>query len=265
MAPPSHRQDPGPEGVRVRADGDTGVVEWSSASGGALADALSRASDEALAHGLRRLEASVPDWDHPVIRALHRAGFRREGRLRDAWRNDDGSHSDLLVYARLATDQAYGAHGFTAVMDSVLPTKRVIGHVVFTDPVGRVLLLETRYKSDWELPGGIIEPGEPPALGAEREVREELGIDIRLGQPRLVDWMPPKLGWSDAIEFIWYGGTLASGSRFELPDLEISAYHWSARPEIPRRVTDLSARRIDLVLGAAGFLFTVDGFPHPPT
>ncbi|HET9127060.1 MAG TPA: NUDIX hydrolase [Propionibacteriaceae bacterium] len=259
-----HPLDPDAAGVRIRVDGDSGVVEWvRAAEGPGLAEALAGAADAALgAQGLRRLEASVPDWDHVAVRALHRAGFRREGRLRDAWRNPDATHSDRLIYARLAGDRAHGAHGFTAVMDSVLPTKRVIGHVVFTDPHGRVLLLETRYKDDWELPGGIVEPGEPPVLGAQREVREELGLEVRLGQPRLVDWMPPLLGWSDAIEFIWYGGTLAAGRRFDLPDLEISGYHWATRAEIPRHVTELSARRIGLVLDSSGFVFTVDGFPH---
>ena len=264
MVTPPHPLDPDAAGVHVRIDGDSGVVEWvPDAEGAGLAEALRRAGDEAFAvSGLHRLQAVAPDWDHVAVRALHRAGFRREGRLRDAWRNGDGTRSDLLVYARLAGDRTGGAHGFTAVMDSVLPTKRVIGHVVFTDPSGRVLLLETRYKDDWELPGGIVEPGEPPVLGAEREVREELGIEVHLGQPRLVDWMPPLLGWSDAIEFIWYGGTLAADRRFELPDLEISSYHWATRDEVPRRVTELSARRIDLVLQASGFVFTVDGFPH---
>lgn len=266
MPPSPHPLDPDAAGVRVRIDGDTGVVEWlPEAEGPGLAEALILAGDEAFAVlGLHRLQASVPDWDHVALRALHRAGFRREGRLRSAWRNTDGSRADLLVYARLAGDRTQGAHGFTAVMDSVLPTKRVIGHVVFTDPAGRVLLLETRYKSDWELPGGIVEPGEPPVLGAEREVLEELGIHVRLGQPRLVDWMPPLLGWSDAIEFIWYGGTLAADRTFELPDLEISTFHWVARDEIAPHVTALSARRIDLVLHAPGLLFTMDGVPHPP-
>ena len=31
----------------------------------------------------------------------------------------------------------------------------------------------------WEFPGGKIEPGETPAQAAVREIREELGMDIR--------------------------------------------------------------------------------------
>ena len=58
----------------------------------------------------------------------------------------------------------------------MLPKKRLIAHVLIRDPAGRVLLCETQFKQDWELPGGIVEPGEPPRVGANREVTEELGL-----------------------------------------------------------------------------------------
>ena len=45
--------------------------------------------------------------------------------------------------------------------------------------------------SDWELPGGIVEPFETPRQGAIREVAEELGIDLAVGRLLVVDWMPP--------------------------------------------------------------------------
>ncbi|TIC81984.1 (deoxy)nucleoside triphosphate pyrophosphohydrolase [Nocardioides sp. GY 10127] len=32
----------------------------------------------------------------------------------------------------------------------------------------------------WELPGGKVEPGEPPADALEREIREELGCDVEV-------------------------------------------------------------------------------------
>jgi 8-oxo-dGTP pyrophosphatase MutT (NUDIX family) len=76
-------------------------------------------------------------------------------------------------------------------MNSALPKKRLIAHVLMRDVRDRVLLCETQFKKDWELPGGIVEPLEPPRLGAAREVAEELGIELEIGRLLVVDWMPP--------------------------------------------------------------------------
>ncbi|MDO5065783.1 MAG: NUDIX hydrolase [Propionibacteriaceae bacterium] len=221
----------------------------------ALERAVSLAADDAiLGHNLRRLQCEIPATDKAAIQALHRCGFRREGRLRSALLAEDGQLIDVLVYARLAVDPVYGPHGFSGVMDSVLPTKRVIAHVVLRDPAERVLLTEPTYKQDWELPGGVVDPGESPRLGAMREVLEEVGITCTLGQPVLVDWMPPYLGWGDAIEFIYDGGVLPEPLAASLSprDQELKAVHWVEREQLSAHVTELSHRRIELVLSGNG-------------
>lgn len=239
--------------IRVEIKGTVGFLRWDrqQVSVEALEKAISLAADDALiAHNLRRLQVELPVTDRPARRALHRCGFRLEGTLRDAHQRPDGTFEDVAIYARLATDVVYGPVGFSGVMNSVLPTKRVIGHVVFTDGQGRVLLTETTYKEDWELPGGIVEPGETPRQGAQREVMEEIGLAFELGQPALIDWMPPSLGWSDAIEFIFDGGMLTPNlvAAMQPGDGEIRALHWVDPAELDERVTPLSARRIRLIL-----------------
>lgn len=49
---------------------------------------------------------------------------------------------------------------------------------------GRVLLSQRTkqqsFSGYWELPGGKVEPGEPPEVALRRELREELGIEAKV-------------------------------------------------------------------------------------
>ena len=57
-----------------------------------------------------------------------------------------------------------------------------VGGVVFID--GRVVLVKRRHEplaGRWSLPGGAIELGETLRAGLRRELREEIGIDTRVG------------------------------------------------------------------------------------
>lgn len=250
--------------VTVRVEGEVGLLEWDGlASPDELQAAVARAAGDQLAGGrVRRLECNVPATDATARRALHRSGFRREGVRRQLQQVRPGEYVDVVMYSRLASDSVEAPDTFSSVMDTVLPTKRLIAHVFFRNARDEVLLLETGYKSDWELPGGVVEPGEPPRVGAEREVQEELGLDVHLAEPAMVDWMPPYLGWSDAIDFLYDGGVLDEQTIAALrPDgIEVRAVHWVAEADLDAHVTPLSARRHRLLL--AGFRgATEDGIP----
>jgi 8-oxo-dGTP pyrophosphatase MutT (NUDIX family) len=47
---------------------------------------------------------------------------------------------------------------------------------------GAVLLTERRTLRGWELPGGNCEPGEAPEDALRREVLEETGFEVRVGE-----------------------------------------------------------------------------------
>ncbi len=59
------------------------------------------------------------------------------------------------------------------------PRKVVQGVVLRGDTV---LLTERRTLRGWELPGGNAEPGEPPRDALRREVLEETGFEVRVGE-----------------------------------------------------------------------------------
>jgi 8-oxo-dGTP pyrophosphatase MutT (NUDIX family) len=198
---------------------------------------------------VRRVEVDVCVADAPRRRALHRAGFRLEGVARQAALGPDGP-LDVSRYALLRDEITEGRHGFTAVMNTVTARKRVIAHLLVTEPGGQVCVLETTFKPDFELPGGILEPGESPRAGLIREVQEELSADLAVGRLLVVDWLAPYLGWEDAVELIFDGGDLYSPELLR-PDLkEIRAVHWLAPADAIATMAPFAQGRLGAALSA---------------
>jgi len=254
--------------LSVVADG-VAAVRWEDGPDlSALAEALAAVADDALSGGrLHRLEIALPSGRVAERRAVLRSGFRLEGTRRQALRLDSGELADELLFARLATDEVGGPAGASAVMNSALPRKRLIAHVLMRDQLGRVLLCETQFKPDWELPGGIVEPGETPRQGAIREVREELGIDLAVGSLLLVDWLPPYLGWEDAMELIFDGGTVtpAEVASYALQPSEIKRAELVTLTRAAALLTPIAHRRLSIAatLAPGAMAYTEDGSVPP--
>ncbi|MFE2551953.1 NUDIX domain-containing protein [Streptomyces sp. NPDC059355] len=60
---------------------------------------------------------------------------------------------------------------------------------IVRDEQGRVLIVNPVYKERWNLPGGHIEEGELPTAAARREVREEIGLDLEIGELLVTAWV----------------------------------------------------------------------------
>jgi len=77
-------------------------------------------------------------------------------------------------------------------------------------------------------------------------VLEEIGLVRRLGAPLIVDWLPPYLGWDDAVEFIFDGGVLQPDevAAMRLAPGEIVSAHWLTADEAAAHVSPLAARRL---------------------
>jgi 8-oxo-dGTP diphosphatase len=68
---------------------------------------------------------------------------------------------------------------------------------ILSDGAGRVLLAQrppgTHLAGTWEFPGGKIEPGESLQAALQRELHEELGIDIGVVEPLIsIPWQYPE-------------------------------------------------------------------------
>jgi 8-oxo-dGTP diphosphatase len=83
---------------------------------------------------------------------------------------------------------------------------------------GKVLMARRRqeigFGGFWEFPGGRLEDGETPEKGLEREIAEELGVRIRVGEfLQSVTYRSPAL----SIELLAYRAILISND-FNLTD-----------------------------------------------
>lgn len=114
------------------------------------------------------------------------------------------------------------------------------GLAVVAADTGRVLLAQRTHdetddddvKETWEFPGGGLEDGEPPWVGAMREFSEEIGVNVsgRMG-PK---WVSPKGNYQGFVIVVPNEG-LEQGEPPEewfRPNNEVQAVGWFSREEV---------------------------------
>ncbi|MFL6121136.1 NUDIX hydrolase [Actinophytocola sp.] len=115
---------------------------------------------------------------------------------------------------------------------------RCVGAVVH-DAAGRLLLVRRANepgRGQWSLPGGRVEPGESDAFAVARELREETGLEVRVGSLVGSVQRGPFLIFDYAAEAV--GGRLRAGD-------DAAAAAWVTRAEFAE--LDLVAKLSDVL------------------
>ena len=199
--------------------------------------------------GLTRIETRIDVTATSDIRNASIAGLRREGIVRGF-----GDEPDKVLLARLASDpEPFSREGFIAILNAGLPRKRVISQGLLRDERGRILLCQLTYKSEWDLPGGVVEVGEAPSSGLVRELQEELGITVEVKGLITVNWLPAWHEWDDACIFLFDLGVVDSSivDGMTLQPTEIKSVQWCEPADVLDHATAATIELLDAVRAGA--------------
>ncbi len=74
----------------------------------------------------------------------------------------------------------HGAQDRSAAFFQTLPRK-VVAAAVLCRKDSLLLVVHDSFKRHWTIPGGVVDPGEDPRSGAQREAFEEAGVEVDVG------------------------------------------------------------------------------------
>ena len=91
---------------------------------------------------------------------------------------------------------------------------------------GKVLISLDVTQSNWDIPGGRIHMGENPKEGLARELKEELGVDVVVGEPFYTDFVGPS-----RFLVVYHAALKNPEEQFRLAADEIAEVRWVGKDE----------------------------------
>jgi len=110
-----------------------------------------------------------------------------------------------------------------------------VGQKAVIEKDGKVLLVRPPGSDTWDLPGGRLHNSEIPAEGLKREIHEEIGADVEVGDAFFADiwiqtWKNPPVG----RYFVAFKCTLLNqDAEFVLQEEEVGELRWISKEEMP--------------------------------
>lgn len=90
----------------------------------------------------------------------------------------------------------------------------------------------------YELPGGHIDFGEDLVEGLKREINEEFGMKIEVGDPFFAFTYTNEIKGSHSIEVVYFAGFVGETDKIELNAEDHSEFGWFAEKELPSATTE---------------------------
>ena len=116
---------------------------------------------------------------------------------------------------------------------------------------GSVLLIRSDFGSrHWTLPGGGIKSSETPEVGAQRELHEEVGIEVEEHELKQIAHRVKSFGpltWP-RIHLLFFVVRLSYKPALTLQKLEVSEVQWVPLSEA-RSMTDIGPMLLDVLRG----------------
>jgi 8-oxo-dGTP diphosphatase len=129
---------------------------------------------------------------------------------------------------------------------------------------GRVLISRRKdgahLAGAWEFPGGKVEPGEDPREALRRELEEELGIWVRVGEIQDVTFHAYEDA-GKAVLLLFFEATRVEGSP-EPRALDVAEFRWATASEL--EVHEFPPADLSILAKVRACLEAASGSPVPP-
>jgi 8-oxo-dGTP pyrophosphatase MutT (NUDIX family) len=134
-----------------------------------------------------------------------------------------------------------------------LPRAFSAASALVTDAAGRILLVRCHNRAHYGPPGGVVEADESPALAAERELREEVGLALPAGRLLTVSWITgdgTTLRDMPGSQLVFDMGTVPTGTPVTLQPEEVVEAVWAEPADLLSLMGPLRVERIRAALDA---------------
>lgn len=136
-----------------------------------------------------------------------------------------------------------------ALIDRIAVSGTVAGAFI-TDRDGRILLVRAAVREEWGFVGGWVDRGESPHEGCAREIEEEIGLELPVGDLLVLDWLPDTGHVAAPLTFYLFDAGVVEPHRVRPRAGEIAEFGFFAPEQALVRCGEFNRERLGLALEA---------------